>query len=66
MSYFKDSPHLSGASFVRIGDLEALQDLDTKSYPDGTEINGCVLPRLAVGLTNQGSIAGIFGYSVQT
>ncbi|TWU11363.1 hypothetical protein CA54_01700 [Symmachiella macrocystis] len=66
MSYLRDSPHLSGASFVRIGDLEALQDLDTKSYPDGTEINGCVLPRLAVGLTNQGSIAGIFGYSVQT
>ena len=38
----------------------------TTPYPPGTEITGCVLPRLALGLTAQGSLVGLFGYSVQT
>jgi hypothetical protein len=53
---------------VRIGDREALWEAESMKdeLPAGTEISGCVLPRLALGLTRQGSLAGLFGYSVQT
>jgi hypothetical protein len=57
---------LVDSAFVRIGDYGALLALDRASYPEGTDSPGCVFPRLAVGLTRGGSLAGIFGYVVQT
>ena len=59
-----DQPEIKSAAFVRIGDADALQELD--ELPDGTEIAGCVLPRMAIGITANGSLAGVFGHCVQT
>jgi len=66
IDWFKTQPDLSGATFVRIGDREALWDAESGDMPEGTEVTGCVLPRMAVALTRAGSIVGIFGYTVQT
>ena len=66
IDWFKTQPDLSHATFVRIGDREALWDAESGDMPEGTEITGCVLPRMAVALTDAGSIVGIFGYTVQT
>jgi hypothetical protein len=68
MAWFKSRPEFVDTAFIRIGDREALWALDMEkaNLPDGTEITGCVLPRLALGLTHNGSLVGLFGYSVQT
>ena len=63
--WFGGRPEFKDTAFVRIGDPDALFR-ERSSYPEGTEIAGCVLPRLAVGLTRSGSLVGVFGYSVQT
>ncbi len=52
--------------FVRIGDQELLGDLPREQLPVGTELTGCVLPRLALGLTKRGSLAGLFGFTVKS
>jgi hypothetical protein len=64
--WFGARPELKDSAFIRIGEYDKLNDLDRGSYPEGTEIPGSVLPRLAVGLTTSGSLVGLFGYSVQT
>ena len=52
-------------AFVRIGDDDlCLSDEDR--WPKGTELTGSALPRLALGLTHNGSLAGLFGYVVYT
>jgi hypothetical protein len=61
--WFRCRPEFVDTSFVRIGHNRALP---RESWPEGTEITGCVLPRLALGLTRGGSLVGLFGYSVQT
>lgn len=66
IDWFKTHAELSHATFVRIGDREALWDAESGDMPEGTEITGCVLPRMAVALTKAGSIVGVFGYSVQS
>jgi hypothetical protein len=66
IAWFAARPELKDSAFVRIGDSDALNDLDRGSYPQGTELPGCVLPRLVLGLTAAGSLVGLFGYSVQT
>ncbi|HTI51126.1 MAG TPA: hypothetical protein VL475_09245 [Planctomycetaceae bacterium] len=63
--WFRTQPDFVDAAFVRIGDSELLAQLDDSDCPPGTKLPGCVLPRLALGLTKQGSLAGLFGYSVQ-
>jgi len=65
MAWFARQPFVDSA-FVRIGDYGALLALERASYPEGTDSPGCVFPRLAVGLTRAGSLAGIFGHVVQT
>jgi hypothetical protein len=65
MAWFAHQDFVDSA-FVRIGDYGALLALDRASYPEGTDSPGCVFPRLAVGLTRGGSLAGLFGYVVQT
>ena len=67
IQWFAARPELKAQAFIRIGDFDALHALELKRrYPKGTEMPGCVLPRLAVGLTRSGSLVGLFGYSVQT
>ena len=66
IEWFHSQPELTDSAFVRIGDQEDLSNLDQEQYPEGTENTGCVLPRLALGLTANGSLVGLFGYSVQT
>lgn len=64
--WFRERPEFLSTAFVRIGDRVALWDLPREQWPAGTEITGCVLPRLALGLTHGGSLVGLFGHSVQT
>jgi hypothetical protein len=65
-SWFQQQADFKVSAFIRIGEYRALSDLEEDAFPPGTEIPGCVLPRLALGLTQQGSLVGLFGYSVQT
>jgi hypothetical protein len=64
--WFGERPEFVSTAFVQIGDRGALWDLPREQWPEGTEITGCVLPRLAVGLTHGGSLVGLFGHTVQT
>jgi hypothetical protein len=66
MAWFARQEAFVDSAFVRIGDYGALLALDRSSYPEGTDSPGCVFPRLAIGLTRGGSVAGIFGHVVQT
>jgi hypothetical protein len=68
IEWFRCQPVLLDSAFVRIGDRRALWkiELDKEMLPKGTELTGCVLPRLALGLTKNGSFVGLFGFSVQT
>jgi hypothetical protein len=66
MAWFGRQKAFVDSAFVRVGDRTALDQLDESEYPEGTETTGCVLPRLALGLTRAGSLVGIFGYVVQT
>ncbi len=64
--WFQQQPEFVATSFVRIGDRDALWHIPRSSLPQGTVAVPCVLPRLALGLTKQGSLVGLFGVSVQT
>lgn len=66
IQWFHNTGKLICPVFVRIGDSRALWDVPKEQYPDGTEITGCVLPRMAVGLSTNGSLIGICGYTVHT
>jgi hypothetical protein len=66
IEWFGNRPEFKHCGLVRIGDRKELWDVSESDYPPGTEITGCVLPRMAVGLTGHGSLAGLFGYTVQT
>jgi hypothetical protein len=68
ITWFKRRPEFVDTAFIRIGDSNKLMELNLEktNLPEGTEMTGCVLPRLALGLTSLGSLAGIFGYTVQT
>jgi hypothetical protein len=63
--WFNSQSAFVDRAFVRIGDDE-LYDTDEDSWPKGTELTGSVLPRLALGLTHNGSLVGLFGYVVYT
>ena len=66
IQWFQDTNELACPVFVRIGDARVLWNVPKDEYPDGTEITGCVLPRMAVGLSPNGSFVGVFGYTVHT
>lgn len=66
ISWFKSQSEMADPVFVRIGDREALWEAEEGRLPEGTEMTGGVLPRLAVARTKQNSLVGLFGYSVQT
>lgn len=65
-AWFTQQQDFIDSAFIRIGDATLLEQIDDKNYPKGTVITGCVLPRLALGLTANGSLIGLFGYVVQT
>jgi hypothetical protein len=64
--WFRERPEFRATAFVRIGDQAALSKLSRNAWPAGTQITGCVLPRLALGLTAGGSLIGLFGHCVET
>jgi hypothetical protein len=64
--WFHSREEFVDTCFVRIGHDRDLWELPRELWPSGTEITGCVLPRLALGLTQGGSLVGLFGYSVKT
>jgi hypothetical protein len=66
ITWFQQQADFKTSAFIRIGEYRALSDLEEDAFPPGTEMPGCVLPRLALGLTQLGSLVGLFGYSVQT
>jgi hypothetical protein len=66
MRWFHEQPAFRDSAFVRIGDSRALSQLARNQWPVGTELCPGVLPRLTLGLTAQGSLVGLFGFSVQT
>jgi hypothetical protein len=68
IEWFNGRSEFLDTAFICIGDSDSLLTLglDKSNLPEGTEITGCVLPRLALGLTHNGSLAGLFGYTVQT
>jgi hypothetical protein len=66
ITWFQNRQEFVDTGFVRIGDSDALWDVPREQFPPGTEVTGCVLPRLALGLTRGGSLVGLFGYSVHT
>jgi hypothetical protein len=65
-AWFRQQSAFTATAFVRIGDKRELSGLPKASWPRGTVITGCVVPRLALGLTPNGSLAGLFGHVVQT
>jgi hypothetical protein len=65
IKWFQGRPEFVETCFVRINSRD-LSDLPREGWPEGTEITGCVLPRLVLGLTRSGSLIGLFGHSVQT
>jgi len=58
---FQENAHLHAPVFVQIGVSDELTEIDEDDYPEGTEMPGSVLPRMAVALTPAGSIVGLFG-----
>ncbi len=66
MRWFREQAEFKDTAFVSIGDIASLQGLDQSKYPKGTVSTGSSLPRLVVGLTKNGSLAGLFGHVVQT
>lgn len=66
VAWFRGRPELRAAAFVMIGDYDGLHAADRSEWPPGTVVVPCALPRLALGLTKNGSLAGLFGFVVQT
>ena len=64
--WFHDRPEFTTTAFVRIGDQPELWNLPKDRRPPGTEVTPATLPRLAVGLTPEGSLIGLLGYVVYT
>jgi len=59
IDWFRGRPEFTDSAFVEIGDELALSRRDRKEDPEGTVVAGCILPRLLVGLTRNGSLSGV-------
>jgi hypothetical protein len=64
LDWFVQQSDFIDSAFVCIGNASQLEQIDRTDYPEGIVITGCVLPQLALGLTANGSLAGLFGYVV--
>lgn len=65
-AWFTQQSAFIDTAFVSIGEWEQLNDLPEDAYPPGTILTPSSLPRLPLGLTENGSLIGLFGYTVQT
>lgn len=65
IQWFNTQPEFVDKAFVRIGEFRSLNNIEDDDLPPGTTAPGCVLPRLALGRTKAGSLAGLCGYVVQ-
>jgi hypothetical protein len=63
---FFGRPEFRDAAYVEIGDHHHHQRVPRDQWPEGMEGWPTSLPRLLVGLTLGGSLAGLLGYIVQT
>jgi len=67
IAFVAANPALHGAAFVQIGFYEYGECIEFEGEPpDGYEMRGSSLPRLALAITEQGSLVGVFGYVVWT
>lgn len=68
MAWFQTQDAFKDTVFVRIGDYNVFYQgqYNEDEFPEDIGDPGCVFPRFAVGLTHHGSLAGIFGFTVQT
>jgi hypothetical protein len=66
IGWFRARSEFRDSAFVMIGDYDALHSLERSEWPRGTLVVPCALPRLALGLTRNGSLVGLFGFVVQT
>lgn len=66
VDWFKNRPEFVHTAFVRIGDRPSFRDMSESNYPEETRLTPSVFPRLILGLTTNGSLAGLYCYSVQT
>jgi hypothetical protein len=68
LAWFASHDAFVDLAFVSIGDREALWEVESQKHllPPGTSVTGCVLPKLAVGLTRIGSLVGLFGWTVES
>lgn len=67
MRWFRDRPEFKDAAYVAIGEFYGYRfPFPPEAIPPGTESPGSALPRLIVGLTHAGSLAGLFGHVVLT
>jgi hypothetical protein len=64
VGWFKGQEAFVDMAYVEIGEYAALQHLG--ELPEGTEMPPGVLPRLLVGLTGRGGLAGGYWVTVQT
>jgi hypothetical protein len=67
--WFRERPEFKDSAFVKIGDYDALRQLmrdKPAGLPEGTVSFPSSLPRLFLGLTRRGSLAGLFTYAVLT
>ena len=63
---FFGGPEFRDAAYVEIGDYHHPERVPRDQWPEGMETWPTSLPRLLVGLTLGGSLAGLVGYIVQT
>jgi hypothetical protein len=63
---FFGRPEFRDAAFVEIGDYHHPERVPRNRWPEGMEAWPTSLPRLLIGLTLGGSLAGLMGYIVQT
>lgn len=64
--WFNEQTDFQDTAYISIGDTRELWYLPRDKYPPGTEMTPCVLPHLVLGLTQNGSMCGLFGFIVQT
>jgi hypothetical protein len=63
---FFGGPDFLDAAYVEIGDYHDFQRIPRDQWPPGLQGWPCCMPRLLIGLTRGGSLAGLIGYIVQT
>lgn len=63
--WFREQPVFKDRAFVQIGDSKDSR-LEKSKLPPGTDMVGSAFPILALGLTKNGSLAGVCGHIVQT